>query len=215
MLTSLTGVACARAATDYKDFPDPKADITVADDAGLQTMVVAGGCFWCTEGVFEISPGVTDVESGYSGGSKETANYDAVCSGRSGHAEAIKITYDPSKTSFGKLLKLFFSIAHDPTTLNRQGPDSGTQYRSAIFYADAEQKKVAEAYIEQLSEAKVFEKPIVTTIEELTAFYPAEADHQNFAKANPAHPYIRQQALPKVEKARKAAEASPTTQQAK
>jgi peptide-methionine (S)-S-oxide reductase len=198
-------LSCARASVDFKTFPDPKADLTIAPDAGPQVMVLAGGCFWCTEGVFENTPGVNDVVSGYAGGTKETADYEAVSAGNTGHAEAIRIVYDSRKTSYGKLLKVFFSIAHDPTTLDRQGPDTGHQYRSAIFYTNDDQKRVAEAYIKQLNDAKVFESPIVTTVEPLKEFYTAEAYHQNFVKNNPMHPYILQQAMPKVEKAKKAA----------
>ena len=182
------------------EFPDPALDVKPA--AGNQTMVLAGGCFWCTEAVFEIIDGVDNVISGYSGGTKETANYRAVCNGDTGHAEAIRITYDPTKVSYGHLLKAFFSIAHDPTTLNRQGHDVGTQYRSAIFYANDEQKKVAEAYIKQLDEAKVFSSPIVTKIEPLKEFYPAELYHQDYVWLNPDQPYVVSQALGKVAKAK-------------
>jgi peptide-methionine (S)-S-oxide reductase len=189
---------------DYKNFPDPKEDLKLPAGTSQGTMVVAGGCFWCTEGVCEMVPGVTDVVSGYAGGSAKDANYDAVSTGTTGHAEAIHITYDPARTSYGKLLKLFFSVAHDPTELNFQGPDHGTQYRSAIFYANDDQKRVAENYIKQLNDAHVFSRPIVTSLEPLEKFYPAEEYHQDFVKRNPNHPYIRQQAMPKVEKARKA-----------
>lgn len=196
----------------YKEFPEPKDDLKLPADAPNQSLVLAGGCFWCTEGVFANVPGVTKVVSGYAGGSKETADYEAVCSGQTGHAEAILITYDPKKVTMGKLLKLFFSVAHDPTTLNRQGPDSGTQYRSAIFYANDDQKHVAEAYIKQLDDAKVFKDPIVTKLEQLTNFYTAEDYHQNYVKNHPDQGYIRQQALPKLEKLKKALESEPTTQ---
>jgi peptide-methionine (S)-S-oxide reductase len=206
----------AQAAVDFKTFPDPKEDLKVAPDAGPQTVVLAGGCFWCTEGVFENTPGIVDVVSGYAGGTAETATYETVSTGTTGHAESVRIVYDPKKTSFGKILKVFFAIAHDPTTKDRQGPDTGHQYRSAIFYANDDQKRVAEAYIKQLNDAKVFPGPIVTTLEPLKGFYPAEQYHQDFVKNNPTYPYILQQALPKVEKARKAAEESmsksPTSQ---
>jgi peptide-methionine (S)-S-oxide reductase len=208
MASSFT--ACSRAVVDYKNFPDPKQDLPVAPDAGPQTMVVAGGCFWCTEGVFQNTPGVTDVVAGYAGGTKETADYETVSTGTTGHAEAIKITYDPKVTSYGKLLKSFFSIAHNPTELDRQGPDSGHQYRSAIFYANDDQKRVAEAYIRQLSDAKVFDAPIVTTVEPLKAFYEAEKYHQNYVKDNPFNPYILQEAMPKIQKAKAAAALSAT-----
>ncbi|HVT88859.1 MAG TPA: peptide-methionine (S)-S-oxide reductase MsrA [Tepidisphaeraceae bacterium] len=199
---------CARASVDFKTFPEPKEDLKAPADAGNQVMVVAGGCFWCTEGVFENTPGVVDVVSGYAGGTKETADYETVSTGTTNHAEAIRIVYDPKKTSFGKLLKVFFSIAHDPTELNYQGPDHGRQYRSAVFFANDDQKRVTEMYIRQLNDAKIFGTPIVTTVEPLNGFYSAEAYHQDFVKNNPFHPYIMQQALPKVEKAKKAAAAT-------
>jgi peptide-methionine (S)-S-oxide reductase len=183
-------------------FPDPLVDVK-KPAAGKQTAVLAGGCFWCTEAVFEIMEGVEDVISGYSGGTKETAKYDIVSTGRTGHAEAILITYDPAKTSFGQLLKIFFSVAHDPTTLNRQGPDVGPQYRSAIFFTDDEQKQVAEAYIRQLNSAKIFRSPIVTQIAPLEKFYTAERYHQDYAVRNRSNPYIVNVSDPKVEKLKK------------
>jgi peptide-methionine (S)-S-oxide reductase len=183
---------------DASDFPDPAIDETVS--AAKQTAVVAGGCFWCTEAVFLQIEGVEKVVSGYSGGDRATANYDAVCGGRTGHAEAIEITYDPAKISYGRLLKVFFSVAHDPTQLNRQGHDIGTQYRSAIFYSNPEQKRVAEAYIKQLEQAKVFRSPIVTEITPLKAFYPGEDYHQNYCSRNPGNPYVASVAEPKVGK---------------
>jgi len=183
-------------------FPDPAVDVAQSC-GGAQTVVLAGGCFWCTEAVFLQIEGVQKVVSGYSGGEARTANYDAVCGGRTGHAEAIQVTCDPSKISYGQLLKIFFSVAHDPTQLNRQGNDRGTQYRSAIFYSDAEQKRVAEAYIQQLDQAKIFGSPIVTEVTPLTAFYPAEGYHQNYCSLNPHNPYVAAVAEPKVEKARK------------
>ena len=201
----ISNASCARAAVDYKTFPDPKEDITLPPDAGAQTLVLAGGCFWCTEGVYDNTPGVTDVVSGYAGGTKDTANYETVSTGTTGHAEAVRIVYDPKQVSFGHLLKLFFSIAHDPTERDYQGPDHGHQYRSAIFYANDEQKRIAETYIKQLNDAKVFPAPIVTTLEPLKEFFPAEQYHQHFVQNNPLHPYILQQAMPKVEKAKKAA----------
>jgi peptide-methionine (S)-S-oxide reductase len=196
------GDACLRPGVDYKTFPDPREDLKSAPDAGPQTVVLAGGCFWCTEGVLENAPGVIDVVSGYAGGTVETATYRAVCSGDTEHAEVIRVTYDPKITSFGKLLKVFFAIAHDPTTLDRQGPDTGRQYRSAIFYANDEEQRVAAAYIKQLNESKVFTRPIVTTIEPLEKFFEAEDYHQDFVRNNPSHPYIIQQAIPKVKKAK-------------
>jgi peptide-methionine (S)-S-oxide reductase len=183
------------------EFPDPAADLK--EGPGKQTMVLAGGCFWCTEAVFEIIDGVDDVISGYAGGTKETAKYDIVSSGRTGHAESILITYDPAKTSYGQLLKIFFSVAHDPTSLNRQGADVGPHYRSAIFYANAEQKRVAEAYMQQLNAAGVFRKPIVTKLEPLEKFYTAEGYHQDYARGNRSNPYIVNVSDPKVEKLKK------------
>lgn len=183
------------------DFPDPAVDIK--DVKGKQTAVIAGGCFWCTEAVFEQIEGVEKVVSGYSGGDKSTANYETVSTGRTGHAEAIEITYDPSKISYGQLLKIFFNVAHDPTQLNRQGPDHGPQYRSAIFYSSPDQKKVAEAYIKQLNDAKAFNAPIVTEITAFKAFYPAEEHHQNFCSRNPKNRYVMYNADPKVEKTKK------------
>ena len=199
---------------DFKTFPNPLIDEQKDDKATTRSLVIAGGCFWCTEGVFAELPGVTDVVSGYAGGTKETANYEAVCSGTTKHAEVVQIIYDPTKTSLGELLKFFFSIAHDPTQLNGQGPDRGTQYRSAIFFNSDEQKLVAQSYIKQLDEAKVFAKPIVTTLEKLDAFYPAEKYHQDFAAQNPDHPYIKQQATPKMKKLEDALK-TPATQPAK
>lgn len=165
------------------------------------TAVLAGGCFWCTEAAYEQLKGVSDVESGYSGGKKETANYKAVCTGRTGHAEAIRVHYDPSVISYEELLDVFFD-AHDPTTLNRQGNDHGTQYRSAIFYANDEEKQIAEAKIEELNKSKHFPRPIVTKLELLEEFYPAEDYHQDYARLNPLQPYIQGQAYPKVCKVR-------------
>jgi methionine-S-sulfoxide reductase len=165
------------------------------------TAVFAGGCFWCTEAAFEQLAGVLDVESGYAGGAAETANYKAVCGGNTGHAEAIRITYDPAKISFDQLLAVFFD-AHDPTQLNRQGNDAGTQYRSAIFFADDVQRQAAQAKINQLNAAKAFPRPIVTTLEPLTTFYPAEDYHQDYARLNPDQPYIQAVSMPKVCKVR-------------
>lgn len=188
--------------------PKPAVDLpAVKDDAPAEPRVAvfAGGCFWCTEAVFEQLPGVSDVVSGYAGGTRETANYKAVSSGTTDHAEAIRITYDPRKVTYGQLLHLFF-LTHDPTTKDRQGPDVGRQYRSAIFYGNEDEKRVAADYIRQLDEAKAFPRPIVTTLEPLVEFFPAEDYHQDFARTNPAHPYIQRWALPKVEKAKKASE---------
>ncbi len=184
---------------DLARFPDPTLDASTST-ATVHTAVLAGGCFWCTEAVFLPLDGVQAVVSGYIGGEADTANYQAVCSGSTGHAEAIQITFDPAVISFGQLLKVFFSVAHDPTQLNRQGGDRGTQYRSAIFPADAEQTAVAEAYIAQLNAAGAFPSPVVTTVESTGPFYAAEGYHQNFAARNPAQPYVAAVALPKVDK---------------
>ena len=165
---------------------------------GLQTLVIAGGCFWGIEGVYEHIKGVTDAVSGYAGGSKASADYETVSTGTSGHAESVRITYDPAKVSLEKLLQVFFSVAHDPTQLNRQGPDVGPQYRSAIFFSNEEQAKAARAYIDQLTKAKTFPRPIVTQVVKLDQFYPAEEYHQNFMEKNPTYPYIVYNDAPKV-----------------
>jgi peptide-methionine (S)-S-oxide reductase len=165
---------------------------------GVQTIVLAGGCFWGIEAVFEHIKGVTDAVSGYAGGTKAQADYETVSTGTTGHAESVRVTFDPTKVSLEKLLQVFFSVAHDPTQLNRQGPDVGPQYRSAIFFADEEQARVAKAYIDQLTKAKVYGKPIVTQVVKLEGFYPAEEYHQNFAERNPTYPYIVYHDLPKV-----------------
>ena len=178
--------------------PDPKVDISPSKAVIAQTAVFAGGCFWGVEAVFEHVKGVTKVVSGYSGGSAETANYKQVSSGGSGHAESVRITFDPSRVSYGQLLKVFFSVAHDPTELDRQGPDTGTQYRSAVFYADAEQKRVIESYIDQLRAARAFSRPIVTQVTPLKAFYPAEDYHQDYLAHHPTQPYIVEYDLPKI-----------------
>ena len=178
--------------------PNPAVDAPLATMKGEQTMVVAGGCFWGLQAVFQHVKGVTAVVSGYSGGSAKTAHYEVVSTGNTGHAESVRITYDPSQVSYGQLLKVFFAVAHDPTELNGQGPDTGTQYRSAIFYANEEQKRIAQAYVEQLNQAKVFEKPVVTQVALLNAFYQAEAYHQDYATLHPDEPYIYLNDLPKV-----------------
>jgi peptide-methionine (S)-S-oxide reductase len=166
---------------------------------GLQTVVLAGGCFWGVQAVFQHVKGVTQAVSGYAGGSKETAIYEVVTSGRTGHAESVQVTYDPRQITYGRILQIYFSVAHDPTQLNRQGPDTGTQYRSAIFYRDDSQKSIAQAYVTQLDKAGVFKRPIVTQINQLTEFYPAEAYHQDYATLHPTSPYIAYNDLPKVE----------------
>jgi peptide-methionine (S)-S-oxide reductase len=191
----------SRAAEDAVIIPAPSADVQPAD--GVQTAVLAGGCFWGVQGVFQHTAGVINAVSGYAGGSKATANYTTVSSGATGHAESVEIKYDPKKISYGKILQIFFSVAHDPTQLNRQGPDSGTQYRSAIFTTSDEQKKAAEAYIAQLNAAKVYRKPIVTKVGPLEAFYPAEAYHQDYLTLHPNQAYIAYNDIPKVENLKK------------
>ena len=177
----------------------PEATVTsLPTGPGLQTVVLAGGCFWGIEAVFEHIKGVTDAVSGYAGGTKEQADYETVSTGTTGHAESVKVTFDPTKVSLEKLLQVFFSVATDPTQLNRQGPDVGPQYRSVVFFADDEQARVARAYIDQLTKAKVYSRPIVTQVVKLQGFYPAEEYHQNFAERNPTYPYIVYNDAPKV-----------------
>ena len=185
-----------------RQFPDPVADTALASVPTEKSVVLGGGCFWCVEAVFKELRGVNSVRSGYAGDSAATANYRAVCSGATDHAEVIEVRYDASQTALGQLLKIHFSVAHDPTQLNRQGNDAGRQYRSAIFYADEEQRRVSEAYIRQLNEARVFASPIVTTLEPLDTFYAAEEYHQDYAARNPGQPYILFVAQPKIEKLR-------------
>lgn len=179
-------------------FPDPATDIPASQTKGTQTLVLAGGCFWGVEAVFEHLNGVSDVVSGYAGGSAEMAHYGLVSFGQTGHAESVKITYDPAQISYGQLLKVYFAVAHDPTQVNRQGPDTGTQYRSAIFFANADQQRVAQAYIDQLNQAHTFRKSIATQLAPLNGFYAAEADHQNFIDRNPNYPYVVINDLPKL-----------------
>ena len=185
-----------------EDFPDPLVDAPLADMPGQSRAVLAGGCFWCVEAVYLNLKGVSSVKSGYAGGSAETADYETVSTGTTNHAESVEVVYDPSRISDGQILKVFFSIAHDPTQLNRQGPDTGRQYRSAIFYVDDEQKRIAQAYIDQLNKARVFDAPIVTEVVPLEAFFQAETYHQNYAARNPSSPYIVVNAQPKVRKVR-------------
>ena len=185
-----------------EQFPDPALDVASSSQGVTAEAVLAGGCFWCVEAVYKQLDGVSEVTSGYAGGTAETADYKTVCTGRTGHAEAVRIRFDPSRTSYGQLLKVFFSIAHDPTQRDRQGADVGRQYRSAIFYSDEEQKRVAQAYIAQLDSAKLFSAPIVTEVTPLEAFYEAETYHQDYAERNQRDPYIMFNALPKVKKVR-------------
>ncbi|TMC62237.1 MAG: peptide-methionine (S)-S-oxide reductase MsrA [Chloroflexota bacterium] len=185
-----------------EEFPDPVVDAALADKAGQGRAILAGGCFWCVEAVYKNLDGVTSVKSGYAGGTADTADYETVSSGTTDHAESVEVVYDPSRITYGQILKVFFSIAHDPTQLNRQGPDTGRQYRSAIFYEDDEQKRLADAYIEQLNKAHVFDRPIVTEVVPLEAFFQAETYHQDYAARNPLNPYIVINAQPKVRKLR-------------
>jgi peptide-methionine (S)-S-oxide reductase len=193
-------VACTQAnAGESVSLPDPTNDVALAPAHAKQTAVFAGGCFWGIQAVFQHVKGVTNATSGYSGGSRATAEYEVVSTGTTGHAESVKVTWDPSQVTYGQLLKIFFSVAHDPTQLNRQGPDVGTQYRSVVFYSDNQQKQIAEAYISQLERAKVFARPIVTQVVPLTGFYEAESYHQNYAAMHPNDPYIAYNDAPKVE----------------
>ncbi len=196
--TLACGAATAADGNAATAIPDPTVDAPLAPTKGERTVVLAGGCFWGIEAVFEHTKGVTNVVSGYSGGASKTATYDEVSTGETGHAEAVRITYDPSQITQGRLLKIFFSVAHDPTQLNRQGPDTGTQYRSAIFYADAEQKRIAESYVRQLNQSNSFGRRLVTQVTALDAFYTAEAYHQDYAARHPDQPYIVVHDLPKV-----------------
>ena len=202
VIAMVVGSACSVGVVG-SDLPVPKEDIPLTSKSETRTAVLASGCFWCTQAVFEEIPGVSGVVSGYAGDSKDKALYGIVSSHTTNHAECVQVTYDASKVTYGHLLHVFF-YTHDPTTKNRQGPDAGTQYRSAIFYENEDQKRVAEAYIKQLDEAKVFAKPIVTTLEKLppNGFYPAEQYHQDYAKLNPFQPYIQTYALPKAQKAK-------------
>jgi peptide-methionine (S)-S-oxide reductase len=200
LLGSLLGcTACnAKANPAATAVPAPAVDAARTPAAGQRTAVLAGGCFWGIQAVFQHVKGVISATSGYSGGSSKTAEYEIVSTGATGHAESVQIVYDPSQVTYGELLRIFFSVAHDPTQLNRQGPDEGTQYRSAVFYANEEQKRIADAYIAQLDQAKVFSRPIVTQVVPLQAFYPAEAYHQNYAALHPNQPYIVFNDAPKV-----------------
>ena len=189
-----TGVAAEKAVR----LPAPALDMPATTESNRETAVFAGGCFWGVQAVFQHTRGVLNAVSGYSGGQKETANYSSIGTGRTGHAEAVQISYDPKQITYGKLLQIYFSVAHDPTQLNRQGPDSGTRYRSAVFYTSADQKDVAERYVAQLDAAKLFPGKIVTELTPLKAFYPAEAYHQDYATLNPYSPYIARFDLPKI-----------------
>ena len=200
LLAALVGAAaCNAKASPAAAVPAPVVDAQRATAPGQQTAVISGGCFWGVQAVFQHVKGVITATSGYSGGSAKTAEYEIVSTGETGHAESVQIVYDPSQITYGELLRVFFSVAHDPTQLNRQGPDEGTQYRSSIFYSNDEQKHIAEAYIAQLNQARVFPRTIVTKVVPLQAFYPAEAYHQNYAALHPNQPYIFYNDAPKVE----------------
>ena len=196
-------MSCNIASASATSIPDPAIDAPLAKTKSQETAVLAGGCFWGVEAVFEHVKGVVSVKSGYSGGSAAAADYRKVSSGTTGHAEAVHITFDPSQVSYGQLLKVFFAVAHDPTQLNKQGPDWGTQYRSAIFYGNDEQKRIAEAYIEQLNKAKVFQEKIVTQVNKLESFHDAEDYHQDYLVNHPDQPYIVVHDMPKLENLKK------------
>ena len=197
---ALTGLLVfASVASASTPLPAPTLDATPAPKAATQTAVFAGGCFWGVEAVYRHVAGVSKAVSGYAGGKTKNPTYAWVTTGMTGHAESVEVTFDPARVSYGQLLRVFFSVAHDPTELNRQGPDVGTQYRSAIFYANDEQKRIAEAYIAQLGAAKAFKSPIVTQVAPLTTFYPAEDYHQNYLALHPTEPYIVYNDLPKLE----------------
>jgi peptide-methionine (S)-S-oxide reductase len=191
----------SRASENAVVIPPPTIDVPPAE--GLQTAVLSGGCFWGVQGVFQHTRGIASAVSGYAGGSQMTATYEQVSTGTTGHAESVQVKFDPKQITYGKVLQIFFSVAHDPTQLNRQGPDSGTQYRSAIFTTSDDQKKVAEAYIAQLNAAKVYPKAIVTRVSALQGFFPAEAYHQDYLTLHPNQPYIAYNDLPKIENLKK------------
>jgi peptide-methionine (S)-S-oxide reductase len=198
VLPLISALACNGASAAVA-IPNPTVDEPMAKTKSQATMVLGGGCFWGMQVVFEHVKGVDSVTAGYAGGDANTAQYGKVGTGTTGHAESVKVTYDPSKISYGQLLKVFFSVAHNPTELNRQGPDEGEEYRSVIFPANEDQKRIAQAYIDQLGQAKVFSKPIVTQITPLKGFYAAEAYHQDYAVHHPDDPYIRINDLPKID----------------
>jgi peptide-methionine (S)-S-oxide reductase len=196
------GVACNTSSAAVA-IPNPNVDNPLSPAKGQETAVLAGGCFWGIQALFEHVKGVIRATSGYSGGAANTAQYEKVSTGRTGHAESVQVIYDPSQISFGQILKVFFSVAHDPTQLNQQGPDAGTQYRSAIFFTSEDQKRISQAYIEQLNAAKAFKQPIVTQIVPLVAFYPAEDYHQDYVEHHPENMYIVINDLPKVDNLKK------------
>jgi len=190
--------ACIAGAPPNAVLPSPTLDASIAAAKSVQTAVFAGGCFWGIQAVFQHVKGVVSATSGYSGGAANTAQYEQVSTGETGHAESVKIVYDASQITYGQLLRVFFSVAHDPTQLNRQGPDTGSQYRSVVFFDSDDQKRIAEAYITQLTQAKVFPRPIVTQVVPLKAFYPAEAYHQDYAARHPDNLYIVYNDAPKL-----------------
>jgi len=198
LVFALSIFADVAVAVSRQPIPPAKVDAPLAVAAGKETAVFAGGCFWGTQAVFERVKGVIETTAGYAGGSARTATYDQVLTETTGHAESVRVVYDPSRITYGQLLRIFFSVAHDPTELNRQGPDVGTSYRSAIFYTNEEQNRIATAYVAQLDTAKVFPKRIVTEIAPLKGFYRAEEYHQDYALKNPANPYIQICDLPKI-----------------
>src|SRR5271165_2590432 len=200
LLIAFAGFTCSLKSSDKSlvALPNPTVDEPLAVKGGQEAVVLAGGCFWGVQAVFQHVKGVISATSGYSGGASNTAEYEIVSTGKTGHAESVKVVYDPSKITYGQLLQVFFSVALNPTELNRQGPDEGTQYRSAIFYGNDEQKRIAEAYIAQLNQAKAFPRPIVTQVVAIKAFYPAEKYHQDYATLHPDNPYILHNDLPKV-----------------
>ena len=198
LLLTFAGIFARGGEKGAASLPNPTVDDSLSAKSGQETAVFAGGCFWGVQAVFQHVKGVISATSGYSGGPSIAAEYEVVSTGTTGHAESVKVVYDPAKISYGQLLKVFFSVAHDPTELNRQGPDQGTQYRSVIFYSSDRQKRIAQAYIAQLDQAKVFPRAIVTQVVPLKAFYPAEAYHQNYATLHPDNPYIEYNDLPKV-----------------
>ena len=196
LITSVA--ACAPSNADKRSFPDPNMDVPAQPGDDTRTAVLAGGCFWGVEAVFEHVKGVEDVVSGFAAGAAENAQYQQVGSSKTQHAEAVRIVYDPAKVTYGQLLKIFFSVAHDPTQLNRQGPDVGPQYRSAVFIANPDEQRAVEAYIEQITDAEIYRKPIVTEVAPLQGFHAAGSNHQNFAARNPNHPYIVINDAPKI-----------------
>jgi peptide-methionine (S)-S-oxide reductase len=195
---ALSFLSCTAVAAPKMPIPAPSTDASLSSASGQQAAVFAGGCFWGTQAVFQRVKGVTKTTAGYSGGSAATATYDQVITETTGHAESVEVVYDPSKITYGQLLRIFFSVAHDPTQLNRQGPDVGTSYRSAIFYTNDKQRRIASAYIAQLDAAKVFPKKVVTQVTPLKAFYRAEDYHQDYALHNPQNPYIQICDRPKI-----------------